>query len=161
MTDIRADLVHVFIFRRTADDPEFLQLLRTNKPAAATWQPVMGSIQKGETAVEAAWREVQEETGRCLDDPALLGMWSLEQAPPFFLHEQDLIIISPRFAMEVAGEWQPTLNCEHSDSRWVGVYELEQKFTWPTHIVSCREIVDSLLRPGSLSEVHLRVVKPG
>lgn len=157
MTDIRTDLVHVFVFRRSGAELEFLQLLRSEEPAAGTWQPVMGSIDPGETALEAARREVQEETGLSSDDPALLGMWSLEQALPFFMHASDSIIISPRFALEVSGQWLPVLNHEHNDSRWISARDIEKLFTWPTHVVSCREILDFLVTPGSLSEAHLRV----
>ncbi len=149
---MRSDVVDVYVFRavaggadvrqpvvveseQTGEGPqvagvEFLQLLRVGAPLAGTWQPVMGHIEAGETAVEAAVREMDEELG-LMPDAGLVALWALEQVHPFYIAEIDSIVMSPRLVAQVAVEWTPRLNDEHSDARWVAWPEVWRRFMWP------------------------------
>lgn len=115
----------------------------------ATWQPVMGHVEAGETAAACALRELEEEVGLRGDDPALLGLWALEQVHPYYIAELDSVILSPRFAAEVGPGWRPRLNPEHSADRWVSAADAEAMFLWPGQVAAVREITGWLLRPGS------------
>jgi len=128
----------------------FLQVLRQGPPLADTWHPVMGHVESGETAVACARREMREELGIGPPASPLLSLHALEQVHPFFIAELDAIILSPRFAAEVSPGWSPTLNDEHTDFRWVAARDLGAMFMWPGQIASCGEILEHLLRPGSL-----------
>jgi 8-oxo-dGTP pyrophosphatase MutT (NUDIX family) len=110
MPTLRADLVDAYVFHR-APGLELLQLRRARDPLRATWQPVMGHVEPGETAVACLWRELREETG--LSPRDALGAWALEQIHPYFVADLDAVVMSPRFAVEVAPGWEPTLNHEH------------------------------------------------
>jgi dATP pyrophosphohydrolase len=176
---LRSDIVDVYVFRRHAGTQspaapaklrhegeasggvEFLQLLRASEPLAGTWHPVMGHIEPGETAAACAWRELKEELGLAPTDPALLGLWALEQVHPFYIAAIDSIVLSPRFAAEVAPAWQPRLNHEHTSARWVPAPDVQTMFMWPGQASACREILESLLAPGSLCRERLRVLSPG
>ena len=128
---IRADVVDVYVFARAPrtevrNDPhadagdawpgrggggteiQFLQLLRAGAPLDKTWQPVMGHANAGETSVACAWREMDEELGLKLGDPAILGMWALEQVYPFYIAAIDTVVISPRFCCEVRPSCEAT-----------------------------------------------------
>lgn len=164
---IRADIIDVYIFRtktsaKAAGEIEFLQLLRAKPPLNKTWHPVMGHIEPGETAVQCAVRELAEEVG--LETPreahaegAMLGLWALEQVHPFFIAEIDAIVLSPRFAAQVAPGWEPTLDVSHSQHRWVPRDRVERFFMWPGQLAAIREITESLLPEGSLSREGLRI----
>lgn len=157
MTDIRTDMVTVFVFRRGAGRVEFLQLRRVTEPARGTWQPILGATRPGESAVRAATRELREEVGLDAASPACLGFWSLDRVRPFYLHDRDRVMLSPTFAVEAGATWTPGLNAEHDASRWVPSADAGEAFTWPGHAESCREIAETLLRPGSVCEPMLRV----
>ncbi len=157
MSHIRADMVTVFVFRRIAGRVEFLQLRRAKEPHRGTWQPVMGGIDSGETALQTARRELREEAGLDPASPACVGFWALDQVFPFYRPAADVVILSPTFAVEVAQTWEPTLNDENDGVRWVPESAIGEAFVWPGHIAACRQIVESLLRPGSASEPLLRV----
>lgn len=140
----------------------FLQLKRTRDPLGGTWHPVMGHAEKGESAVQCAWRELSEEVGLRAGDPALRGVWALEQVHPFFIAELDAIVMSPRFAAEVSPDWTPRLNDEHAGYRWVHARDAvrpsgEGAFMWPGQRAAAREIVESLLVEGSVCAERLRV----
>ena len=187
---IRSDVIDVYIFQRAATPPRpvvgasavssswggvpaatgaapardiyFLQLLRSRDPLGNTWQPVMGHCEKGETAVQCALRELREEVGLQRTDDTLRGLWALEQVHPFFIAELDAIVMSPRFAAEVAPGWSPCLNDEHGSCRWVHYRDAvrpsgDGAFMWPGQRSAAREIVESLLPAGSVSLEQLRL----
>ncbi len=156
---LRADIVDVYIFRRKRSGVEFLQLLRASEPLMNTWHPVMGHIEKGETAVTCALRELGEEVGLRVNDAALLGVWALEQVHPYYVAEIDQIVLSPRFAAEVTPAWEPRLNNEHAKLRWVKRADVAKKFMWPGQVAACGEIVE-LVREGNLASSHLFIRPP-
>jgi 8-oxo-dGTP pyrophosphatase MutT (NUDIX family) len=56
--------IQVWVYRRetASKTPKFL-ILHTNPKRGAFWQPVTGSVEKGELPEAAALREAREETG--------------------------------------------------------------------------------------------------
>lgn len=153
---LRTDIIDVYVVRRMQQEVELLQVHRAEPPLAATWQPLMGHIEAGETAVDAARREMLEEVGLSREDASYLGMWALEQVHPYFLPESDSVVLSPRFVVEVSPTWVPRLNEEHDAMRWVAGHQAERFFMWPGQIAAVKEI-RSLMRPGSPSATALRL----
>jgi 8-oxo-dGTP pyrophosphatase MutT (NUDIX family) len=158
MPNPRYDIVDVYLVREHVHSPrcEFLQMRRAESPLRATWQPLMGHIEPGETAVTAAIREMQEEVGLSTADGALRELLALEQVHPFFLAELDAIVFSPRFVALVDTTWEPTLNDEHDAHRWVAPESISAAFMWPGQRAACAEILE-ILTPPSLAREHLRV----
>ena len=136
---------------------EFLQLLRTDGSLTGTWQPIMGHAHVGESAAACALRELEEESGLSRTSPSFIGFWALEQVHPFFLSHVDIIMLSPRFCTQVALDWSPTLNHEHSAYRWVRADEAVRSFMWPGQIAAIREIIDYIVDPRSLMRDRVRL----
>ncbi len=162
MPTYRSDIIDVYIVREhsreLAHSPrcEFLQMRRAESPLRATWQPLMGHIERGETAIAAALREMLEEVGLRAGDAALHELLALEQVHPFFLAELDAIVFSPRFVAIVNSAWEPTLNAEHDAHRWVAPEAIDSSFMWPGQRAACAEIL-SILTPGNIAREHLRI----
>ena len=112
---LQAFIVSVMVIRGSGPDTEVLMMRRKNPPAG-TWAQVAGKIEAGETAWQAALREVGEETG--LSPDALFASDAFEQ---FYEPDRDAITIAPVFVARVGRDAQVTLNAEHDDFRWLSL----------------------------------------
>lgn len=159
MPTISSSIIDIYLYRaREAStlEPhgvEFLQLLRARAPMSGSWHPIMGHIEKGETAVDAARRELLEEVGLAFDRPELLEFFALQEVHPFFIAGLDTIMLSPRFAGRVTRDWQPVLNDEHTALRWVPLNTAFDHFLWRGQLASIREIESTILNPSPAREL--------
>lgn len=157
---LRTDIVDVYVIRPrerreagggtdgSGPTVEVLQLRRARAPLAGTWQPVMGHVEPGERAAAAASREVREELGLDIaDDRQCADLLALQQVHPFFVAELDAVVLSPRFAAVVHPGWEPTLNAEHGEHRWVPLTGAPELFIWPGQCAALAELA-GLLRGG-------------
>jgi 8-oxo-dGTP pyrophosphatase MutT (NUDIX family) len=113
--------VQVFLFRRRHGRREYL-LLRRVPRVGGFWQPVTGGVEAGETAAQAAAREVGEETalpGRLI--PTGLGSGFLWAG----IQWQETV-----FAWEVT-TGDPLIGPEHDDFVWCGLGEAWWRLYWP------------------------------
>ncbi|MFN9993291.1 MAG: NUDIX domain-containing protein [Phycisphaerales bacterium] len=149
MPAIKSDLIHAYLFRIHDGSIEILQFRRTEHPLLGTWQPVMGHLHPGESAMQAAARETLEETGLDIRSTHCRAWYALEQIHPFFLPQADAVILSPSFAVEVTHEFIPRLCPEHDRFRWIPESSIDDCFMWPGQRLSAREI-RSLIVPGVL-----------
>lgn len=164
---VRTDIVDAYLFRRPSGASssrviELLQLMRAHDPLGGTWQPIMGHVEAGETAWGTVVREVREEVGLAIDGDDARGFWALEQVHPFYLAELDCIVMSPRFVIEVSSSWEPTLNDEHTDHRWIGAplhggLSMREFFLWPGQRRAVEEILEMIVPRDAAAREHLRV----
>lgn len=131
MTDFAVRFVQVHLYRRTVDGGvEFLVLRRAPDEVLypGLWQMVTGTIEDGETATEAARREVCEETG--------IAIPRLDVVPyvaSFYLEGDDSIHHVPVFAAEVFSEMEVRLSAEHDTFVWLPYEEAWQRLVFPGH----------------------------
>ncbi len=114
---IRSFAVSVVLIREVAGCHEVL-LLRRTRTLRGEWCQVAGAIEPGETAWQAALREVEEETGLV---PHTL--YSGDLCEQFYEADRDAISLLPVFVGFVTGDAQVTLNAEHSEHRWLSFEE--------------------------------------
>ena len=134
MTEVRVAIVDVYVLRfgdgagRTGrEEPQVLVLRRApGLRSPGTWESVHGHIAPGETPVEAARRELREETGL---DPVRL--YNLSRVESLYLHRRDLLALSPAFCAVVAPDAAVRTAVEHDLSEWVAPAEAERRLFWP------------------------------
>ncbi len=96
----------------------------------ATWLPIGGELEAGETPLEAAIRELREETGLTANFPAVHG--ALDGVPRGLIGYEEHqagskgLHLNFVFVAEVAAEAEVVPNEEFGAFRWVNRAELEQ-----------------------------------
>ncbi|HET7601205.1 MAG TPA: NUDIX domain-containing protein [Gemmatimonadales bacterium] len=127
MTTISVSLVDVYPIRRTAAGLEFLALRRGRAGRCpGSWEAVHGHIEPGESPVDAARRELQEETGL----PAA-RLYNLSRVESFYQHGPDELALVPVFAAFVAPEAGVRTGPEHDLCEWLPPAAARSRFTWP------------------------------
>ncbi len=123
MSDLRAYpqrpilAVSAAIFR----DGKVLVVRRARKPALGVYTFPGGAVEPGETLIEAAVREVREETALTIEPVALAGHREAIMRDREGRVERHFVILC--FASRwLAGE--PTLNEELDDARWIAPEEI-------------------------------------
>jgi 8-oxo-dGTP pyrophosphatase MutT (NUDIX family) len=114
---------------------EFLVLHRAPS-LGAYWHPVAGGIEAGETAAEAAARELREETGLEADVVPMGRRYGYalrdDQEWRRALFDENVERVEVEcFVADAPLDWEPTLNEEHDDFRWCWADEAERLLFWP------------------------------
>ncbi|HBR87473.1 MAG TPA: hypothetical protein DEA65_06570, partial [Candidatus Marinimicrobia bacterium] len=98
-----------------------------------------GKIEAGETAPEAAKRELMEETGL---KPK--HMFVADHVSRFYEAHGDRINLVPVFGIEVDSD-QITLSDEHCDYKWVTLEEALEHLVWQGQKKGIRVVSDMVL----------------
>lgn len=152
MPALRADLIDCYVFRRSTSGVEFLMLQRRpDDELGGTWQAVHGKVEPGESAVQAAIRELREEAGL-----TPVGFWQIDHVNTFYVARVDAIFLCTCFAAEVPPDAVVRLNEEHVDSRWVSAADAPRTFMWPGQRQAIREVLDDIIA-ASPAEPFLRI----
>jgi|SRR5689334_7881413 dATP pyrophosphohydrolase len=120
--------VEVCIFKLENGFPSYLLLRRAGgeKLYPGIWQFVTGTIQPGENPVEAALRELREETGL---EPE--GFWVAPHVNSFYDTAGHVVNLSPLFAARVTPGVTPLLSAEHSEFVWLSREAAAPRLVWP------------------------------
>jgi dATP pyrophosphohydrolase len=110
---IRAFLVSLVAIREIDTGWQVL-LLRRTQTLAGEWCQVAGSLEEGETAWQAALRELGEETGLTPSE-----LYSADICEQFYEADRDAITMAPVFVAIIEPDRDVLLNHEHSEYRWV------------------------------------------
>jgi 8-oxo-dGTP pyrophosphatase MutT (NUDIX family) len=155
MSDIVARIIEVCVFRFDRSDVEYLLLRRApDEPAfPGLWQIVTGSVEEGEKAIDAALRELREETGV---RPG--HFWVVPFTNSFYDHRRDCVNLIPFFAAQFTPGESPRLSDEHSEFAWLSYSDARTRLVWPGQRAGLDVVHSSIVSGGasaSLTDVPL------
>jgi 8-oxo-dGTP pyrophosphatase MutT (NUDIX family) len=152
VTTFRVAFVDVYVLRPGPAGLETLVLRRSHGGRCpGSWEVVHGSIEGGERPIEAALRELREETGL-----APSRLYNLSRAEAFYRHAADEIGFIPVFAAWVE-QVEVRLSAEHDAAKWLSIPAAQERLAWPRERRALEDIQLLLARgnAGVLEDVLL------
>ncbi|MEO8208558.1 MAG: NUDIX domain-containing protein [Chloroflexota bacterium] len=130
---LRPDIAACWLFRVQPGGALELLLIRRAPGHAypGLWQCVTGKIESGERIVDAALREVLEETGLTSDD--LENLLETDIVNTFHEARLDALLVEVAFAARVRPGAEVRLSDEHDDARWLSPADARALVTWPAY----------------------------
>lgn len=136
--------IEVYVFRRRGGRVEFLALRRApNRALPGVWQPVTGSIRRGERPLAAAGREVLEETGL-----RPRRWWRLESPTLYFDALAGALHAVLLLAAEIGPRDTVRLSREHDGHRFLGRAAAGRRFLWDSQRLGLAAVGSQVLRGG-------------
>jgi len=121
------DIIEAHLFRIRDDRIEFLLLKRAaNEVYPLLWQPVTGRMHEGETAYEAALREIAEETKLIPEE-----FWVVPNVNSFYNPQKDTVSLIPVFAGRIGLNNEIIISEEHEEYGWFSFEEAITLMAWP------------------------------
>jgi dATP pyrophosphohydrolase len=129
--------VDTYALRGAGEQLQVLALRRgSHGRNVGSWETVHGTIEPGETPVQASLRELREETGLVPDK-----FYNLSRTEAFYQHTSDELALIPVFAAFVAPGACVKLSAEHDRAEWLKARDAAARFAWPRE----RRAMDDIL----------------
>jgi 8-oxo-dGTP pyrophosphatase MutT (NUDIX family) len=142
------DEVAIFVTRRQRTQ---VLIVHRSPVQGSYWHVVAGGVEPGETAEEAAARELREETG--LDAAPVAPREVVEYVYPLTEEPAErraaydpsvAEVLVTCFVTDAPDDWEPELDWEHDGYRWCSPAEAAATLRWPE---TARALADYLALP--------------
>ena len=147
--------VLIFPFRRR-DGPrlEFAVFRRADDPGAF-WQGVAGGVEDGETLIEAAGRELAEETGLIAAPTSWLALDAQASVPATVFRDwrrwgpDTFVVREFAFGVEIGAGAEIRLSDEHAEHRWLDLAAAQALVRYDSNRTALWELNERLTRAGA------------
>ena len=146
MDVVRMRSIQVHLWRhRLGAHAEFLLLQRSAEERVYpnVWQVITGTIEVGETAYDAARREVFEETG-----VRVSTVTAVPYVGSFYDPSEDAIQMIPVFAARVTEKEEIVLSREHQAAVWMSYDNAYDRLVMPSHRDGMKVLCEYMIQPG-------------
>lgn len=132
------------VFRRADDPDEF-------------WQPVSGGVEDAETLIEAARRELAEETGIEAPPERWLALDAQASVPAVVYRDwrdwgPDVFVVREfAFGVEIGEQAAIRLSKEHTEYRWLGLGAAQAVVRYDSNRTALWELNERLTRATALT----------
>jgi 8-oxo-dGTP pyrophosphatase MutT (NUDIX family) len=137
--------VAVFVTRKSGSE---VLIVHRSAEQGGYWHVVAGGVEPGETATEAAERELREETGLVADAvagvEAVEYVYPLTEEPADRRNQYDPSVAQVEvtcFHVTAPDEWEPKLDWEHDGHRWCDPGEASSTLRWPATAQALRKLL--------------------
>ena len=141
--------VLVFPYKHKDETVLFLVCLRRD---LGFWQPISGGGEDAETSLEAAKRELNEETA--LVGKNWLQLDSMCTLPKIIFndhkHWPTQLLVIPEYAFSVEVKGEPMLSSEHSSYCWCDAIEAQKLLKYDSNRIALWELCERLKYQGKL-----------
>ncbi|MBF8262677.1 MAG: hypothetical protein HW387_342 [Parachlamydiales bacterium] len=117
--------VSAYVICETSEGPRYLLIRRCGSSLFGTWQMVTGGIESGETASQAALREIREETGL---EPS--KMYCGDVVETFYVKTRDRVAFVPVFVAFVDQTDVRLSPSEHDAFEWLPFEMAQKRLSW-------------------------------
>lgn len=144
--------ISAYIIHQTDEGPRYLLIRRCGKYLPGTWQMVSGGIENGETAMQAALREIQEETGLIP-----FALYSADAVETFYMQSNDKITFVPVFVAFVKDLNVSLSPKEHDAYEWLSFEDARDRLVWAEQRRVIAHIHDTCVmrKPNELLRVEI------
>jgi dATP pyrophosphohydrolase len=146
----------VLPFRRRAEGGIEYAIFKRRDYADDCWQGVAGGVEQGESAEQAARREMVEECGISLNAP-LIKLDAIASVPTIHFREAHFwgpnvyVVIEHAFGVWIEDGRAITISHEHSAHRWLPYEEAAKLLKWDSNKTALWELNERLRREGWLA----------
>jgi dATP pyrophosphohydrolase len=129
-------------------------MLRRSKESifGKEWCHIAGSIENGETAWQAALREIREETGL---QPEIF--YSANFCEQYYRPDLECVTVLPVFVGIIGKDQTIRLNPEHTEYKWMTISEAQNVVSLPVQRYVLNQIKETFIdnRPSELLKIEM------
>ncbi len=151
MPQVASTIIEMVIFKFENNLPLYLLLHRQKNERLYPniWQILSGSIEKGEKAIDAARRELTEET-----QLAPIAFWVVPYITNFYDSNKDIMNLCPVFAAQVSPGSNPKISEEHDDFLWLPFEQAKNYPVWHGQQEALRIVHEYIVGGKKASELN-------